>query len=253
MTRSIAIVSGKGGVGKTTTAINLGISLNQLGKSVIVVDANLSTPDVGLSLGAPVVPIALQHVLSNKSDFSKAIYRHHSGVRIMPSSLSFNGESDISSLKKVVSDLKKIHDLVLIDCAAGINKETLSVMDAADECLIVTNPEMPALSSALKTIKAARQMDKKIIGVVLAKTGRKGINAKNIGQLLENEILGEIPEDKNARNALMKRDALVMAYPRSKASRGYGKIAKIIVGGYSDSRLGKFVEILNDFKDLVSD
>ena len=59
MSKIIAIVSGKGGVGKTTSAINLGVALNKFGKNVVVVDANLTTPNIGLHLGAPIVPISL--------------------------------------------------------------------------------------------------------------------------------------------------------------------------------------------------
>ena len=84
----LTIISGKGGVGKTTTAINLGAALNSFGKEVIVVDANLTTPNVGLHLGAPIVPVNLNHVLLGKAKISDAIYEHESGTKIIPSSLS---------------------------------------------------------------------------------------------------------------------------------------------------------------------
>jgi len=71
MSRLITITSGKGGVGKTTTTINLGVALQSLGKRVIIVDANLSTPNVGLHLGAPIVPISLNHVLQEKQVLAK--------------------------------------------------------------------------------------------------------------------------------------------------------------------------------------
>ncbi|MBU2523054.1 MAG: AAA family ATPase [Nanoarchaeota archaeon] len=249
--RSIAIVSGKGGAGKTTTAINLGISLSKLGKSVTIVDANVSTPDVALSLGAPVVPVALQHVLSNRAKAENAVYRHHSGTKILPSSLSFKENVEFSLLKGVINDLKKTNDFVLIDCAAGINNETRSVIESADECLIVTNPEMPALSSALKTIMVARQLDKKITGIIVTKIGKNGIEEKNIMALLENDILGNIPYDDGVRDSLMKRDALVSVNPKNKVSKEYGKIAKRISNSYGGTAFDRFIDIMYDLKEMI--
>ena len=74
MARIIVINSGKGGVGKTTTAINLGVALNKMGQEVIIVDANLNTPNIGLQLGAPIVPITLNHILKGKAKIEDAIY-----------------------------------------------------------------------------------------------------------------------------------------------------------------------------------
>jgi len=88
MAKIITITSGKGGVGKTTTAINLGAALNSFGKDVVILDANLTTPNVGLHLGAPIVPVSLNHVLLGKADLEDAIYEHESGTKIIPSSLS---------------------------------------------------------------------------------------------------------------------------------------------------------------------
>jgi len=74
MAKIITITSAKGGVGKTTTSINLGAALNAFGHDVVIVDANLTTPNVGLHLGAPIVPISLNHVLNGKADIEDAIY-----------------------------------------------------------------------------------------------------------------------------------------------------------------------------------
>ena len=68
MTKIIVITSGKGGVGKTTTAINLGAAMNHFGKDVLVIDGNLTTPNVGIHLGSPEVPINLNHILNGKAD-----------------------------------------------------------------------------------------------------------------------------------------------------------------------------------------
>src|SRR3989338_7722171 len=109
MGKLITITSGKGGVGKTTTAINLGAAINKFGKDVIVVDTNLTTPNVGLHLGAPIVPVNLNHVLLGKAKVSDAIYEHESGTKIIPSSLSIKElkRLDHSKLKDVGKSLKR--------------------------------------------------------------------------------------------------------------------------------------------------
>ena len=111
MAKIYAIISGKGGVGKTTTAINLGTSLNKLGEDVIIVDANLTTPNVGIHLGAPIVPTTLNQVLNNKAKIEDAIYEHESGTKIMPASLSLKEASRIkyNKLSDVTKKLKKNH------------------------------------------------------------------------------------------------------------------------------------------------
>ena len=96
MAKAYAIISGKGGVGKTTSAVNLGTCLNHLGEDVIIVDANLTTPNVGIHLGAPIVPITLNHALNNQAKFEDAIYEHETGTKIMPASLSLRETEKIN-------------------------------------------------------------------------------------------------------------------------------------------------------------
>src|SRR3989344_4731445 len=95
MQKVIVITSGKGGVGKTTTAINLGAAINHFGGDVIVIDGNLSTPNIGIHLNSPEVPVNLNHVLSGKAEAFESVYEHESGLKIIPSSLS------IKELKKI--------------------------------------------------------------------------------------------------------------------------------------------------------
>ena len=73
MNKIIVITSGKGGVGKTTTAINLGAAMNYFGKDVLIIDGNLSTPNVGIHLNSPEVPINLNHVLLGKAEAKEAM------------------------------------------------------------------------------------------------------------------------------------------------------------------------------------
>src|SRR3989344_983882 len=105
MAKIIVITSGKGGVGKTTTSINLGAAINYFGKDVLIIDGNLTTPNIGLHFGSPQVPVNLNHILQKKADAFEAVYEHESGLKIMPSSLS------IKELKKIkpekLKDFKK--------------------------------------------------------------------------------------------------------------------------------------------------
>src|SRR3989344_4938157 len=125
MARFIVITSGKGGVGKTTTAVNLAVAMHDFDEDVALVDINLTTPNVGLHLGAPVVPITLNHVLSGKADLVDSIYEHSSGTKVIPSSLSIKELKKLNErdLLTTAKDLRKISDIVILDSAAGLGEE----------------------------------------------------------------------------------------------------------------------------------
>ena len=240
----ISVVSGKGGVGKTTSAINLSAYLNSLGYNVLLIDANVNTPDVGLSLGAPVVPISLQHVLSGKNNAEDAIYTHHSGTKVMPSSLSIS--SDIKNLGKIIGKLKNF-DFVIIDSAAGLGDDVLSAMKASDECLIVTNPELPALTGALKTINAAEQLKKPISGILVTRKAKNQLSLKNIKDMLDYPIIGLIPEDNKVKQALTEKETLLGF--AGKASKSYETLAlNLISRGSIEEKENFFEKIINFVK-----
>lgn len=234
MTGIITITSGKGGVGKTTTAINLGSAINQFGKEVIIVDANLTTPNIGLHLGAPIVPVSLNHVLLGKAKVSDAVYEHKSGTKIIPSSLSVRELSDIQPerLRDVAKRLKKISDFVILDSAAGLGDEAVAAFDAADEIIIVTNPEIPAVTDALKASKLAEQLGKEVKGVIVTRVrgDKTEMPILNIRDMLELPILGVIPEDRNVPKSVLMKNALVYTHPKSRASRAYRKLAAKLIG-----------------------
>jgi len=242
MARIIVINSGKGGVGKTTTAINLGASLNKLNKEVIIVDANLNTPNIGLQLGAPIVPITLNHVLKGKADVEDAIYEHSSGMKIIPSSLSVKELTKFNTKKipEIAKQLSKLCDYVLIDSAAGFGEEVIAVLEAADEIIIVTNPEMPAVTDALKAVKVARGMGKEINGIIVTrhKDAKYEMPLSSIKSMLESQIIGIVPEDKAVKEALNIRDAVVHTHPRSKVSKKYNEIARKVSGENVENKKG---------------
>lgn len=228
MKKVIVITSGKGGVGKTTTAINLGAAMNYFNRDVLIIDGNLSTPNVGIHLNSPEVPINLNHVLLKKADASEAVYEHESGLKIMPSSLSIRESKKISpkDLKNFKEDFAEIAEHIIVDCAAGLGEEALSAIDLADELILVTNPEMPAIADALKTIKTAEQMKKNVLGVIVTrvKKNRSEMSPETVKDMLEVPILGMVPEDETIQMALSQKDAVVHVFPKSKPARAYKEI-----------------------------
>lgn len=234
MARIIAVISGKGGVGKTTTAINLGAALNRLEKEVVIVDLNLNTPNVGVHLGAPIVPVTLNHVLKGKAEMEEAIYEHSSGTKIIPSSLSVKELTKFNT-KKIPETIRILHDhadFVILDSAAGFSEEAMATMEAGEEIIIVTNPEMPAVTDALKAVKVAREMGKEVKGVIVTRHRNKRYEMplSSIKSMLEAPIIGIIPEDKAVKEALNQRDAVVHTHPRSKVAKKYHGIAGKVSG-----------------------
>ena len=239
MAKIIVITSGKGGVGKTTTAINLGSAMNYFGKDVLIIDGNLSTPNIGIHLNSPEVPVSLNHILSKKADVSEAVYEHKSGIKIIPSSLSIKELKKIKPerIKDFKEDFKKISDYVFVDSAAGLGSEALSVIDIADELIVVTNPEMPAIADALKAIKFAEQIKKPILGVIVTRVKKNDIEMQPeiVKEMLEARILGMIPEDTSIPKSLNLKNPVVQTFPKSKSARAYKEIAAKLLGIEYDS------------------
>jgi len=228
MYRLIVITSGKGGVGKTTTAINLGAAMNYFKKDVLVIDGNLSTPNIGIHLNSPEVPINLNHVLMGKAEPTEAVYEHESGLKIMPSSLSIKQLRKINpdSIVRFRDDFKRIADYVIVDSSAGLGDEASSVIKMADGLIVVTNPEMPAVTDALKTIKLAEQLRKPVIGVIVTRVKKNKIelSPETVREMLETPILGMVPEDENVQKSINLRDAVIHTHPKSKSARAYKEI-----------------------------
>lgn len=235
MTKIIGVLAGKGGTGKTTTSVNLGAALSYFGKDVIIVDANLTTPNVGLHLGVPIVPIHLHHVLQGKNAITEAVYAHPAGMKIVPGSLALSDlhTTDPEKLKRAVKQLAKYKpDFIIVDGAAGLGREALNAILSVEELLIVTNPELPAITDALKTIKLAEQFDKRITGIVLAKANQheQDMSVKKTEEFLDNPVISVIPYDKAVRESLAMKDAVVFTHPKSKAAVGYKKLASNLIG-----------------------
>jgi len=250
MKKVIVIASGKGGVGKTTTAINLGAAMKHFNHDVLIIDANMSTPNIGIHLNSPEVPINLNHILQKKAHPYEAVYVHESGIKIIPSSLSVKelGKLKMEKLKDFKKEFQNLADIVILDCSAGLGKEAMSAMEAADEIILVSNPEMPAITDALKTIKVAEAMNKPILGIIITRVRKNKyeLSPEIVKEMLEIPILGMIPEDILVQDALRKKNPLVCVHPKSKSARAYKEIAaKILEEEYdSDQDKETIIELL---------
>jgi septum site-determining protein MinD len=233
MGKIIGIVSGKGGVGKTTTTTNLGVALQKLGKKVCVFDANITTSNLGLHLGITDYPVTSHELLRSKK-LTDSIFVHHSGLRIIPGSLSLeNAKSlNISNLKQVLASIARKYDFILVDGAPGIDREALSVVEASDEVIVVTNPEMPAITDAIKIIEVAKGIDAKILGLIINKRRNKDyeLAAREIESATGVPILGTVPEDENVLRAISEKNPVVIAKEGAPSARSFKRIAADIAG-----------------------
>ena len=240
MTKFVGILSGKGGVAKTTTVVNLGAAMTYFGRDVVVVDGNLCTPNLGLHLGVPVVPISLHDVLRGKNTLNEAVYLHPSGLKIIPAGLSIADlrTANPDNLSKVLPYLDGLTDVVLVDGSAGLGKETLSIMDAVEDVIIITNPELPAVTDALKTSRIAEEMGKNVRGVVVAKSGEgEGLSLNAIEGMLDKKIIGEIPYDTAVKDSVRKREPVIYAKPKCKSAIAYKQLAADLIGIDFDERV----------------
>jgi len=235
MGKLIVISSGKGGVGKTTTSVNLSAALAKQGKNVVLVDGNLTTPNVGLHLGLTKFPATLNDVLKGEVALTDAIYIHPLGFKLVPGSLSIRSFSEINSrkLKKLFNDLKEMCDFVIVDSAAGLGNESISILKNADEIIIVTNPELPAVTDAFKIVTLAKEIGIPVKGVVLNKVRKDNFDLgfRAIESLLETPIVNIIEDDNNMRKALYLKKPIIHIKPKSNAARQYHSLARKVHEG----------------------
>ena len=231
MTRFIAIASGKGGTGKTTTSINLGVALNNLGLKVLVVDGNLTQPNVSLYLGFPQELHGLTEVLNGTKRITDTIYLHPSGMGLIPSNGSLRLDAGLSkNIGDVMLQLVGKAEVVIMDVGAGLGNEVKSILKSADETLIVTNPDNGAINEAIRTAALAEQLGSVVVGVVLNKvTGNKqDIPLSQIKSTMNRPIISIIPEDKKVRESLLMKNPVVFTHPDSPASLEFTKLAKLL-------------------------
>jgi len=236
MARIIGILSGKGGVGKTTTVANLGTALaSTFKKSVIIVDCNITTSHLSLYLGMYYSPVTLNQVLSGKAKIQEAIYDYHvPGLKVIPASLSLKDLRgvDISRLSSVIKKLAGEADIVLLDAAPGMGREAMATMRAADEVLFVATPFVPSTMDIIKCHQVALEVGVKPLGVMLNMVGKERyeLTVEEVEQLSELPVIMSVPMDKNVLRSLALKTPVVLFDPSSPASIKFFKLAAKLVG-----------------------
>ena len=234
MTKIISLVSGKGGVGKTTVVANLGLALLELGKDVTLIDGNITTPNLGFHLGLPTFPKTLHDVLKGNAEVFDVVYEHDSGLKIVPAGLSIEHLKNLDPRRfsQVLLGLFGSTEIILIDAAAGIGREALAAIENSDEILIVTNPELPAVLDALKVYKIAEKVGVESRGIVLNRVTKKKYEMRDeeITNLIELPILAKIMEDETIKKSIAEQIPIVKYKPYSYNSIQFRKLARLLVG-----------------------
>lgn len=161
LAHALAISSGKGGVGKSTVAVNLAVMLASMGRRVVLLDADMGTANADVLCN--VMPVhTLAHVVAGRRQIEDVIVEAPGGFSLIPgasglaqmAALSF-GERE--RLIQQFARLEQAYDLLLIDTGAGIGPDVLSLLTAVDRVLVVTTPDPTAITDAYAVIKAAHR------------------------------------------------------------------------------------------------
>lgn len=230
-----AIGGAKGGVGKTTTSINLGALLSAEGYSVATVEMDLAMPNFVDFLGIDLDDTdgtSIYDVLAGETPIEAAMYETDSGLTVVPSTTQLHDydRTDLERLPQLIERLRWHHDVILIDTPAGRNAETRHALQVADSVLIVSTPRLASLRNARNTIELAKRNNADVRGLLLNKSGSgasPGID--QIAESLDIESLGHVPEDDAVPHA-QDRGQPVMTYaPNSGAAIAYRKIARTLL------------------------
>ena len=244
--RTIAVTSGKGGVGKSNIALNLSILLSAAGNRVALVDADLGLANLDVLVSAE-VRADLSHVIAGSRRLEDIIVDLPSGVQLVPGASGLAKLADLSSFQRVqllqeLTALEADNDVVVIDCGAGIGPGVLQFANAADNVLVVTAPEPTAITDSYAVIKVLKMHGYAgHIGLVVnlvADRHQARVTQQRIAgvarRFLEMTVsdAGYVLMDAKVRQAVCMREPFVLAFPKCPASRSLAAVAgRLHAGG----------------------
>jgi len=241
---SVAVTSGKGGVGKTTIAANLALAVARLDRRVLLWDADLSLSNADLLLG--VTPGArLDDVLSGRASWTDALVPGPAVLTLLPgaSGVAELTRLDPATRSRIVEGLARAvgdHDLVVIDTGSGISVEVTSLAEAADLALVVVNPDPAAMADAYAVVKILAERRPESVALCpnrypdvassLAAASRfQTLTRRFLG--LEPPVFGCVPRDSAIERSVLELEPLLGTEPRTPAARGLWAMARKLLSG----------------------
>ncbi len=232
MVKVIAVTGGKGGVGKTNVTLNLAMAMAQMGKRVLVLDADLGLANCDVMLGLRVEK-NLSHVLSGEVELDDILIEGPFGIKIVPATSGTQSMTELTpaehaGLIRAFSELKTPFDVMLVDTAAGISDMVLSFSRASQDVLVVVCDEPSSITDAyalMKILSREHAVQKFKIVANMVRSLREGqeLFAK-LSRVTDRfldvtlELVATIPFDENVRKAARKQKAFVDAFPKTPAS-----------------------------------
>lgn len=241
--KTIAIASGKGGVGKTNIIANLGITLKKLGKDVLIFDADLGLSNIDVLLAlAPKYNI--EHLIRGEKRLKEIIIEGPSGIKVLPAG---NGIQELTNLDeyermRILEEFDEYNenvDIMLIDTSAGISENVSFFCSAVQDILVLTTPEPTSITDAYALIKVLHNKYKEenfnlIVNLVRNEDEAKAVY-KRLSVVTEKFLgvdlsyLGFVRYDENVKKSVKAQSAFVELYPNTLATRDIFDLANKIL------------------------
>lgn len=240
-TRIITVTSGKGGVGKSNFSLNFALSLGRLGQKVLLFDADIGMANIDVLMGKTST-YSLYHLLKQEKTIWDIIQQGPEGLHYIAGGSGFKDLLDLSNeqLSRFASEIEKLHgeyDIILFDTGAGLSKETVKFIAAAQETIVVTTPEPTSITDAYALVKMVKSMEgvqanfKMIVNRASdQREGRETAEKFSLvaRKFLHSELpsLGIVPDDPNVSKAVKRQVPFLIAYPGTDAATAVGEIAR---------------------------
>ena len=239
--RVITITSGKGGVGKTTATANLAVALASLGKKVVCVDADIGLRNLDVVMGLENrIVYDLVDVVEGRCKLRQALVKDKRvpDLYLLPAAQT-RDKTAVSpqDMVNLTGQLRRDYEFILIDSPAGIEWGFRNALAPADEVIVITNPEAPAVRDADRIIGLVEAAERKIpVSLVLNRAKpdmiRKGdmLSVNDVLEILSTPLLGVIPEDEQILIASNRGMPLTLDNQKTPAAVAFRNIARRITG-----------------------